>query len=73
MKTYNKNSVVRKPMMYGGPTVRKTSTRQRTMQMGGMAMSAPMGMGMAEDTAKKNKKMVNMPMMYGGMSKKRKY
>tara|TARA_R100001126_G_C4791390_1_gene132069 strand:+ start:243 stop:419 length:177 start_codon:yes stop_codon:yes gene_type:complete len=40
MKTYAKNSNVRKPMMYGG--------------MSGARMSAPMGAGMMADKKKKN-------------------
>jgi hypothetical protein len=39
MKTYAKNSNVRKPMMYGG--------------MSGARMSAPMGAGMMADKKKK--------------------
>ena len=58
MKTYNQNSSVRKPMMYGGS--------------GGSAMSAPkmsMGMGMEKD--KRKKTMGMMGMMYGGKPNKR--
>ena len=51
MKTYNKNSTVRKPMMYGGGA----SMPKKKMMGGGMS---PMGAGMMAD--KKQKAMMGM-------------
>ena len=60
MKTYSKNSAVRKPMMYGG----SASMPKKKMMGGGMS---PMGAGMMAD--KKNKTM--MGMKHGGLHKKK--
>tara|TARA_R100001086_G_scaffold250066_1_gene193173 strand:- start:498 stop:674 length:177 start_codon:yes stop_codon:yes gene_type:complete len=56
MKTYSKNSSVRKPMMYGG----STSTSPNTF-------GSSMAMGMQKDKMDKNMDM----MMYGGKPSKR--
>ena len=83
MKTYNKYSTVRKPMMYGG-----VAKRRKVMNVGGIATSmpmvAPMGEGMMQDKMRKAKTLntmntptpnVNMSaaMKRGGRVKKRIY
>jgi len=68
MKTYNKNSSVRKPMMYGGSAAMMP---KKKMQMGGMTntMGDSMAMGMKKD--KMNKNMNMMGMRYGSKVKKK--
>jgi hypothetical protein len=70
MKTYSKNSSVRKPMMYGGMAA--PTKKRKIMNVGGMATSMPMagpfGAGMMADKKKKQA----MGMMYGGNAKKKK-
>ena len=61
MKTYSKNSTIRKPMMYGGGA----SMPKKKMMGGGM-----MGSGMMQD--KKNKTAMGMMgMKHGGLHKKK--
>ena len=60
MKTYSKNSAVRKPMMYGGGA----SMPKKKMMGGGMS---PMGAGMMADKKKK----AMMGMKHGGLHKKK--
>jgi len=63
MKTYSKNSIVRKPMMYGGSSM-------PTKKMMGGGMMSSMGSGMMQD--KKNKTAMGMMgMKYGGKMKKK--
>ena len=66
MKIYNKNSNVRKPMMYGG--MAGTASTPIAHSMG--QMSAPMGQGMMKD---KKKTAMLGAMKRGGMLKKRPY
>ena len=58
MKTYSKNSSVRKPMMYGGMAA--PTKKRKIMNVGGMATSMPMagpfGAGMMADKKKKQEK-----------------
>ena len=76
MKTYNKYSTVRKPMMYGG-----VAKRRKVMNVGGIATSMPMtsaiGDGMMQDKMKKARNLTNMDMSAtmkgGGRVKKRLY
>ena len=62
MKTYSKNSIVRKPMMYGGMSKQK-------MNYGGTPniMGNAMAAGMKRDKMAKTTPM----MMYGGKAKKK--
>lgn len=73
MKTYNKYSTVRKPMMYGG-----VAKRRKVMNVGGIATSMPMtpaaGEGMMHDKMKKARNLTQMDMsavMRGGGRVKR--
>ena len=73
MKTYNKYSTVRKPMMYGG-----VAKRRKVMNVGGIATSMPKtpaaGEGMMHDKMKKARNLTQMDMsavMRGGGRVKR--
>ena len=66
MKIYNKNSNVRKPMMYGG--MAGTASIPVSNSMG--KMSAPMGQGMMKD---KKKTAMLGAMKRGGIPKKQPY